>query len=105
MAMIGDWNGVFFFILVTFHLCTASMKRSFLVAHDFDIIIFFLVYFNWEELKWLQICKFLIEIIFILFLDINLFYYWCQTLKNRSASFLCIHETYFISMISQFESD
>ena len=30
---------------------------------------------------------------------------WCQTLKNSSASFLCIQETYFISTISQFESD
>jgi hypothetical protein len=32
------------------------------------------VYFNWEELKWLQICEFLIEIIFILFLNTTLFY-------------------------------
>ena len=30
---------------------------------------------------------------------------WCQTLKNSSASFLCIQETYLISTISQFESD
>jgi hypothetical protein len=30
---------------------------------------------------------------------------WCQTLKNSSASFLCIPETYIISTISQFESD
>jgi hypothetical protein len=29
----------------------------------------------------------------------------CQTLKNSSASFLCIQETYNISTISQFESD
>jgi hypothetical protein len=28
---------------------------------------------------------------------------WCQTLKNSSASFLCIQETYFISTISQFD--
>jgi hypothetical protein len=48
-------------------------KRSFLVACDFDVIIFFKVYFNWEELKWLQICEFLIEIIFILFLNSTLF--------------------------------
>jgi hypothetical protein len=26
---------------------------------------------------------------------------WCQTLKNSSASFLCIQETYIISTISQ----
>jgi hypothetical protein len=30
---------------------------------------------------------------------------WCQTLKNSSASFLFIQETYIISTISQFESD
>jgi hypothetical protein len=30
---------------------------------------------------------------------------WCQTLKNSSASFLCIQQTYIISTISQFESD
>ena len=30
---------------------------------------------------------------------------WCQTLKNSSASFLCIQETLIISTISQFESD
>jgi hypothetical protein len=30
--------------------------------------------FSWEELKWLQICEFLIEIIFILFLNTTLFY-------------------------------
>jgi hypothetical protein len=30
---------------------------------------------------------------------------WCQTLKNSSASFLCIQETYIISTISQFESN
>jgi hypothetical protein len=53
---------------------TVNMKRSFLVAHDFDIRIFFYVYFNWEDLKWLQICEFLIEIIFILFLNTTLFY-------------------------------
>jgi hypothetical protein len=28
---------------------------------------------------------------------------WCQTLKNSSASFLCIQETYIISTISRFE--
>jgi hypothetical protein len=30
---------------------------------------------------------------------------WCQTLKNCSASFLCIQETYIISTSWQFESD
>ena len=29
---------------------------------------------------------------------------WCQTLKNSSASFLCIQETYIISTISQFRN-
>ena len=36
---------------------------------------------------------------------INDFVSRCQTLKNSSASFLCIQETYIISTISQFESD
>ena len=40
------------------------MTSSMYMYTDFDIIIFFEVYFNWEELKWLQICEFLIEIIF-----------------------------------------
>jgi hypothetical protein len=31
-------------------------------------------YFNSEELKWLQICEFLIEINFILYLNTTLFY-------------------------------
>jgi hypothetical protein len=55
-------------------LISVHCKRSFLVARDFNIRIFFSVYFNWKKLKWLQICKFLIEIIFILFLNTTLFY-------------------------------
>jgi hypothetical protein len=62
-----------------------TCKRSFLVARDFDIRIFFQVYFNWEELKWLQICKLLIEIIFILFLKTALFYNCMLPVKRYLA--------------------
>jgi hypothetical protein len=45
-------------------------------------------YFNWEELKWLQICEFLIEIICILFLKTTLFY---NFMLRRKDIWLWIH--------------
>jgi hypothetical protein len=41
--------------------------------------------FKWEELKWLQICEFLIEIIFILFLNTTLLYNFILPVKKYLA--------------------
>ena len=80
------------------HMCTLEnnvihvhCKRSFLiamVARDFNIIR--------EELKWLQICEFLIEIIFILYLNTTLFYNFMLPVNRYLAmNTFCRSMTYY----------
>jgi hypothetical protein len=50
----------------------------------------------WEELKWLQICEFLIEIIFILFLNTTLFYNFMLPVNRYLAmNTFCRSMTYY----------
>jgi hypothetical protein len=71
------WNCMHFLVILSLKTLWAGVKRWRTALHRF--------YVNWEELKWLQICEFLIEIIFILFSNTTLFYNFILPVRKYLA--------------------